>query len=36
MKDPAIKAIDAKIGDIIKILRKGPSGPYEYYRRVVE
>ena len=35
-KDPVVKAIDAKIGDIIKILRRGPSGPYPYYRRVAE
>ena len=36
VKDPVMKAIEAKVGDIIKILRNSPSGSHEYYRRVVE
>jgi DNA-directed RNA polymerase subunit H len=35
-KDPIVKAINAKIGDIIMIIRKGPSGEYKYYRRVAD
>ncbi len=35
--DPAIKAIDAKIGDLVKIMRKSNvSKEMAYYRVVVE
>ena len=35
-KDPAVKAIDAKPGDIIEITRKSPTaGEAKYYRVVV-
>ena len=33
-KDAAVKAIDAKPGDVIEILRETPSGRSPYYRRV--
>ena len=34
-KDPMAKAIGAKAGDIVKIIREGPpAGTTEYYRRV--
>jgi len=36
MKDPMIKLIGAKLGDIIKITRKESTGTYDYYRRVTE
>lgn len=32
--DPIIKAIGAKVGQIIKIEREGPTGKTPYYRRV--
>jgi DNA-directed RNA polymerase subunit H len=35
-KDPVLKEINAKIGDVIEIIREGPSGKYKYYRRVIE
>jgi|YelNatPaOPRAMG01_1025707.scaffolds.fasta_scaffold06317_4 DNA-directed RNA polymerase subunit H (RpoH/RPB5) len=34
--DPAVRALNANVGDIIEIEREGPSGPYMYYRIVVE
>ena len=35
-KDPAVKAIDAELGDIIEITRKSPTaGEAKYYRVVV-
>ncbi|MEM4367318.1 MAG: DNA-directed RNA polymerase subunit RpoH/Rpb5 C-terminal domain-containing protein [Candidatus Anstonellales archaeon] len=34
-KDPAAKALGAKVGDIIEIKRKDPTGSYVYYRIVV-
>ncbi len=36
LDDPAAKALEAKIGDIIEIKREDPTGSYEYYRLVVE
>ena len=36
-KDPAVKAIGAKPGDIIKITRKSPTaGEYVHYRYVIQ
>jgi len=36
-KDPVVKALDAKEGDIIKITRKSPTaGITEYYRLVIK
>lgn len=34
--DPAAKALNAKVGDIIKIERKDEPATYYYYRLVVE
>ena len=34
--DPIAKALAAKIGDVIKIERKGPLASSFYYRRVIE
>ena len=34
--DPAVQALKASVGDIIEIEREGPSGPYMYYRLVVD
>lgn len=35
--DPAVKAINGKVGDIVKILRKSPTaGVSEYFRYVVK
>lgn len=37
LSDPAVKALNAKAGDIIKIIRKsGTAGMAIYYRYVVE
>ncbi len=33
--DPAVKALNANVGDVIEIEREGPSGSYFYYRIVV-
>ncbi|MEM2874119.1 MAG: DNA-directed RNA polymerase subunit H [Candidatus Nanoarchaeia archaeon] len=33
--DPMAKALGAKVGNIIKIERIGPSGKSAYYRRVI-
>lgn len=35
-KDPMVKALRAKIGDIIKIEHKGPTGKSFFYRRVIK
>jgi len=34
-KDPMVKALRAKKGDIIKIEHKSPTGKSFYYRRVI-
>ncbi len=34
-KDPAIKGLDAKVGDIIKIVRNSPTAGKSAYYRVV-
>ncbi len=35
--DPCVKALGAKVGDVIKITRKSPTaGEYFYYRVVVD
>jgi len=34
--DPIAKAIHAEAGDIIEIIRDGPTKKYPFYRRVVE
>ena len=34
--DPAVKALDAKVGDLIKIDREDETGKYTYYRIVIE
>jgi len=36
IKDPIVRAMDAKVDDVIHIQREGPSGAYPYFRRVVE
>jgi DNA-directed RNA polymerase subunit H len=36
VSDPAIKHLNPKIGDVIRIRRKGPTGETEYYRVVVK
>ena len=36
LKDPVVKALGAKVNDIVEIKREGPSGEYLYYRRVIE
>ena len=36
VSDPAAVALKAKVGDVIKIYRKDPTGEYLYYRVVVE
>jgi DNA-directed RNA polymerase subunit H len=33
--DPGLQGLNAKVGDIIKIVRNGPTGEYAYYRVVV-
>ena len=35
IKDPAIKALNAKVGDIIKIIRKSPTTKSSIYYRVI-
>ncbi len=34
-KDPVAKTVNAKMGDILKFEREGPTGKYNYFRRVV-
>jgi len=36
VKDPIVKVLQAKPGDVLKINRNGPSGEYLYFRKVVE
>jgi len=36
LNDPVAKALDAKEGDVIEIIRKGPSGTYKYFRRAAK
>jgi DNA-directed RNA polymerase subunit H len=33
-KDPIVVNINAEEGDVIEIIREGPSGKYKYFRRV--
>lgn len=35
-KDPVINAISAKAGDVIEIIRDGPTRNYPFYRMVIE
>ncbi len=34
--DPMIKLLNAKVNDVIEIIRAGSTGKYKYYRRVTE
>jgi len=35
-KDPVVKRIEAVVGDVVEVKRKGPPTTHIYYRRVVE